>query len=100
MSFAVAPRRARRVVVAAILVGPLLSGCGSSTPTLNTVTVQRSIAASILAQRHLNATVRCPSNVPRKAGLTFTCMATVGGRQYPFAATEVDGKGRVRYVGR
>jgi hypothetical protein len=100
MIVATVPRRARPfALTAAVLVAPLLSACGSSTPALNTVTVQRSIAASILTQRHLHATVHCPSDVPRQAGLTFTCTATIDGRSYPFAATEVDDSGRVRYVG-
>jgi hypothetical protein len=38
--------------------------------------------------------------VIQKAGIVFTCTATVAGRSYPFAVTEVDDHGHVRYVGR
>ena len=32
----------------------------------------------------------CPPEVIQKAGIAFTCTATVNGRQYPFAVTEVE----------
>jgi hypothetical protein len=98
MSFAVVPLRARPVgLVAAVLVGPLLSGCGSSTPTLNTVTEERAIAASIQTQHHLYATVHCPSKPPRKAGFTFVCMADLDVGMYPVTVTETNDSGHVRY---
>jgi hypothetical protein len=61
--------------------------------------VQRAITTSILAQRNLRARVSCPPEVLQQRGLTFTCWATVGSRRYPFAVTQVDGSGRVRYEG-
>ena len=98
MSFAVVPLRACPVgLVVAVLVGPLLSGCGSSTPTLNTVTEERAIAASILTQHHLYATVHCPSNTPRKAGFTFMCTAKFDVGMYPVTVTETNDSGHVRY---
>jgi hypothetical protein len=98
MSLAAVPRRARPFGLAvAVLVGPLLSGCGSSTPTLNTVTEERAIAASILTQHHLHARVQCPSNPPRKAGFTFTCTAKFDVGTYPVTVTETNGRGHVRY---
>jgi hypothetical protein len=68
--------------------------------TLDTQRVEQSIAASIHAQRGLRADVACPSEVLQRRGLAFTCTAAVGDKRYPFAVTESDGDGHVRYVGR
>lgn len=68
--------------------------------TLDTQRVERSIAAAIDAQRGLRARVACPSEVLQQRGLGFTCTAVVGDKHYPFAVTESDGDGHVRYVGR
>jgi hypothetical protein len=68
--------------------------------TLDTQRVEQSIAASINTQRRLRARVACPSEVLQQRGLAFTCTAVVGNRRYPFAVTESDGDGHVRYVGR
>ena len=75
---------------------------GSAAPlvALNVAQVERSIADSILAQRHLTSRVRCPATVLQRTGLRFTCTATVAGRSYPFEVTETDNAGHVRYVGR
>jgi hypothetical protein len=74
---------------------------GNPTPLLilNSAKVQTAITASILSQRHLRATVACPKQVIQQQGVTFTCTAIVGGKQYPFAVTEVNGSGRVSYTG-
>jgi hypothetical protein len=66
---------------------------------LDTAGVERAISESIRGQRGLDSTVTCPAEVLQKAGIAFTCTAMVGGRLYPFAVTEVDGAGHVRYVG-
>jgi hypothetical protein len=75
---------------------------GDDTPlsTLDTQRVEQSIAASIHTQRGLRAHVACPSEVLQQQGLAFTCTAAVSNRRYPFAVTESDGNGHVRYVGR
>jgi len=67
--------------------------------TLNTAKVEQAINQSILSQRHLSSVVTCPAEVIQRAGIVFTCTATVNGRAYHFAVTEVDGNGHVRYVG-
>jgi hypothetical protein len=79
------------------LVASPLCGCAKSTPTLNTVTVEHAVAASILTQRHLSTTVRCPAHVPRRAGLVFTCTASLDVGTYPVSVTETNGSGHVRY---
>jgi hypothetical protein len=61
------------------------------------VPVERAIAGSILTQRHVHANVTCPANVPRRAGLAFTCMAKLNVGAYPVSVTEVNSSGRVRY---
>jgi hypothetical protein len=82
---------------AAALVAYPLVGCGSSKPTLDTAPVQRAIAGSILTQRQVHTKVRCPSKVPRKAGVHFTCVASLQVGSYPVSVTETNGNGRVRY---
>jgi hypothetical protein len=74
---------------------------GNSAPLviLNTGKVQSAIERSILSQRHLRSTVACPAEVLQQARVTFNCEATVNGHRYPFAVTEVDGNGHVRYLG-
>lgn len=68
--------------------------------TLDIARVEQSIEQSIRSQRRLTSTVTCPAEVLQKAGVVFTCTATVSGRGYPFAVTEVDNHGHVQYVGR
>ncbi len=84
-------------LVTAVLVAPSLTGCGKSAPRLDTVTVEHAVAASILAQHHLYATVRCPPNVPRKTGVVFTCTASLNVGTYPVSVTETNNKGYVKY---
>jgi Domain of unknown function (DUF4333) len=67
--------------------------------TLNIARVEQAISRSILSQRHLRSTVTCPLEVIQKAGIAFTCTATVNGQRYPFSVTEIDGSGHVRYLG-
>jgi hypothetical protein len=74
-----------------------LVGCASSEPALRIASVQRAIAASIVAQHHLFATVSCPSDVPQKSGVAFTCTAALNVGTYPVPVTETNGSGRVRY---
>jgi hypothetical protein len=66
---------------------------------LNIHKVQSAIAGSILSQRHLRAVVVCPAEVIQQAGVTFTCSATVSGARYPFAVSETNGHGHVRFEG-
>lgn len=71
----------------------------SSSPViLNTVKVERSIEASILAQRHFASAVSCPVNIVQKSGVVIDCVATVRGRQFTVVVTETDGNGHVVYV--
>jgi hypothetical protein len=66
---------------------------------LDIARVRAAITASILAQRHLRATVTCPTQVLQQEGLAFTCTAVIGQRSYPFRVTQTDNHGHVRYVG-
>jgi hypothetical protein len=74
-----------------------LSGCGESARTLNVAKVERAIAGSILAQRHLHTAVHCPYNIPTKIGFAFTCTANLNVGTYPISVIETDGSGHVRY---
>jgi Domain of unknown function (DUF4333) len=87
-------------MAAAVLVAPPLSGCGGSKPALSTVIDERAIAASILAQHHLYATVRCPPKVPKKTGTVFTCTASLDVGTYPVTVTETNDSGHVSYQDR
>jgi Domain of unknown function (DUF4333) len=66
---------------------------------LDIARVETAIRKSIRGQRHLSSDVTCPAEVIQKTGTKFTCIASVNGERYPFAVTEVDGNGHVRYVG-
>ncbi len=92
-----------------------MSACGSSssstTPAkataLDTTRVAQSIAASILAQRHLHAKVVCPVGIAQEAGKTFECIATTPNAKNPkvtvttpFVVTIESSKGYVTYVGK
>lgn len=66
---------------------------------LDVTKVQHAIEASILAQRHLHSTVSCPAQVLQRANVDFTCTATVAGKRYPFAVSETNAAGHVRYLG-
>ncbi len=94
----------------------LIGACGSSksstntaskATTLNTARVAASIEKSIVAQRHLSATVVCPSAVPQEKGKTFECVATtrsltkpVKVGKTPFVVTVQNSSGYVTYVGK
>lgn len=84
-------------VVAAVPVALSLTGCGSSTPMLRIVVVERAIASSIMTQHHIEVTVTCPRAVPRKAGIAFTCNARLAVGTYPITVTETNNNGHVRY---
>jgi hypothetical protein len=91
-------RRTRMFGLATVvLVAPSLAGCGKSAPTMSTLTVEHAVAGSILAQHHLNATVHCPSKVPRKAGYAFICTASLNVGTYPVSVIETNSKGHVEY---
>ncbi len=75
-------------------------GCGSSGTehtTVETATIQHSIAASILTQRHVPTDVSCPTKVPSVSGIGFTCVAKLDVGSYPVAVVVKDSKGHVRY---
>lgn len=111
-------RRGASVAVTAIACAALLSACGSSKSStsttsstgvtdLNTTRVARSIAQSILAQRHLRAKVVCPVTVVQEAGKTFECVATTRSTKKPyplvntpFVVTVENSKGYVTYTGK
>jgi hypothetical protein len=69
--------------------------------TLNVIKVQRAIEASIVRQKHVDATVVCPREVLQQAAVSFLCTATVRGsaRRYDFSVKELDNSGHVRYLG-
>ncbi len=100
MPTAVWPRARSFCLAAAAVAVAALAGCGSSKPTLNTGVVERAVASSILAQRHVHATVACPSMVPRRVRLQFTCTARLEVGTYPVSVVQTNGAGRVRYESR
>jgi hypothetical protein len=91
-------------LVLAFIVGSslLLAACGSSASvtTLNSGKIERAIAQSSLAQRGQRAQVSCPSAVPQKEGLRFSCTAVVGSVSTRFVVVEQDESGHVRYEAR
>src|SRR5438067_8422676 len=110
-----APRPGARTGIMMIVIlasGALLGACGSSkkstsTPktNLDTARVARSIEQSIFAQRHLKASVVCPTGIPQEARRTFECVATTPQPKNPkklvktpFVVTIQNSKGYVTYV--
>jgi hypothetical protein len=96
------PRGGRRLALgalgAAAVIGMVGPGCGSSSQrTVDSAALERAVAATILGERHVQAAVQCPSNVPMRAGLAFTCTARLDVGTYPIAVTEKDDQGHVRY---
>lgn len=88
------------VLAAAALASASAIGCGgggTKDATVETSTVQHSIAASILTQRHVPTHVECPTKVPSVSGIGFTCVAKLEAGSYPVAVVVKDGDGHVRY---
>jgi hypothetical protein len=84
-------------VATVLLVSVCVSACGSSTRNLDSVTVERAIAKSILRERGLYTTVACPSKVPQLVRRVFTCTARLDVGRYPVMVTEINGSGRVGF---
>ena len=107
-------RRGALAAVAALACAALLGACGSSsssssgtTATVDVTRVAASIEESILKERHIHATVVCPTAVPQVKGQTFECIATSHSpvKPYaeiktPFVVTVQTNKGYVTYVGK
>jgi hypothetical protein len=95
---------AERAAVACALVacGVAAPACGDSAgPTiLDTEKVERAIERSSLQQRGRETHVSCPSGVPQREDLSFTCTASLPGASAEFVVTQLDGAGRVRYSAR
>ena len=90
-------RRLRRFLPAISLGALVLSGCGSGTGTLNNATVERAIASTILAQRHIRVAVSCPAGMPSKADVHFVCLAKLDVGTYPVPVAVTNDAGHVVY---
>jgi hypothetical protein len=90
-------RAASRPLAAVLPVALLLVGCGSSSSTLDTASIEKAIAGSILKQHNVRTTVHCPSGVKRKAGVEFSCAAKLEVGSYPVSVTETNSSGHVRF---
>jgi hypothetical protein len=73
-----------------------LYGCGTP-ERLGTAGIERAIAQSILAQRHVQTQVVCPPKVRNETGFIFKCSARLDVGSYPILVTETNDKGHVRY---
>jgi hypothetical protein len=96
----------RRVVAGSISLlasALLLAACGSgssstSSEFLSTKQTRAAIEESILTQRHIHATVVCPTEVVREKGVTFQCVATTpNGAKTVFHVVEANSRGYVEY---
>jgi hypothetical protein len=110
--------RSAGALAAALLAGIALGACGSSpgpsssvstpkgtplpTRHLNTRRVELAIAQSILKERRLHSTVKCPPVVPQLKGRNFQCIATTVMHGKPvrtvFAVVQKDSLGNVYYA--
>jgi hypothetical protein len=64
--------------------------------TLNTIKIEHSISASILAQHHIEVPVSCPRHIPVESGRRFECRAKLQVGTYPVRATVITTSGHVR----
>jgi Domain of unknown function (DUF4333) len=90
-------RRLRPLLPAFALGALLLAGCGSGGRTLDNAAVQRAIARTILAQRHIQVAVSCPSGLPSKADVHFVCLAKLDVGSYPVPVAVTNDAGHVVY---
>jgi hypothetical protein len=67
-------------------------------PLIDRGRVASAIQRSILVERHLRLTVRCPSDIPQQRGLSFVCIAkTPSGAATDFVVQQKDDRGDVTY---
>ena len=91
------------MAICAIALGLVLAACGSgssntSSEFLSTKQTRAAIEESILTQRHIHASVVCPTEVVREKGVTFQCVATTpNGAKTVFRVVEANGRGYVEY---
>ena len=94
-----------RCAIVSVTAGLVASACGDShhsattVATVNPIRVAAAIAASVRHDRHVDASVTCPSGVPLRKHARFYCVAQVGPRLTPFHVTETGAAGQVTYVG-
>lgn len=110
-------RRGAVVAIAALACAALASACGSSKSStegssaaktnVDTARVAADIEQTVLAKRHVQAKVTCPSVVPAAPGATFECLATSRATKPPhapttthFVVTVQNARGYVTYVGK
>jgi hypothetical protein len=97
------PARSAAAAIVALALGPFLVACGSGSSStgsefLSTKQTKLAIEESILSQRHLRATVVCPTEVVREKGVTFQCVATTpSGVKTVFHVVEANARGYVEY---
>ena len=95
--------RSAAAAVLALALGLLAVACGSGSSNTNseflsTKQTKGAIEESILAQRHIHATVVCPTEVVREKGATFECVATTpNGVKTVFHVVEANSRGYVEY---
>jgi hypothetical protein len=74
------------------------SSTGAGAATLNTRQTKESIEETLLKKRHLRATVTCPAEVVKQAGVIFDCVATTPtGAKTTFHVTVKNNRGFVEY---
>jgi hypothetical protein len=87
----------RRLAAAASL-GLVLAGAGCGTQTLDVSQAEKTIAAKLTSARHTTYEVKCPDEVKIKRGDTFNCRATSSKQNATVRVTQLDDKGKVRWV--
>ncbi len=113
-----AARRPAAALTAVLAAALLVSACGGSSSSstsaeeskgtgkaLDLARVEKSIETSVLSEKHMHATISCPSYVEQRKGNNFTCYAigTVGTGNHkvafktPFEVVQQNDKGYVYY---
>lgn len=69
-------------------------------PLLDGAAIATAIRRRIAGARHVKATVRCPTGIPKQRGLEFVCLATDGDGTTQFVVRQTNDAGHVSYRAR
>ena len=88
----------KRALFAACSLGAVLAGAGCGTQTLDIADAERTMSKRLSAEEGQKVKVDCPDEVEIKRGDTFACKATGGKKPRTVRVTQLNDKGRVRWL--
>jgi sulfate adenylyltransferase subunit 1 (EFTu-like GTPase family) len=87
-----------RTPFAVCSLGAVLAGAGCGTQKLDIADAERTMGKQLTAEQGQKVKVDCPDEVEIKRGDTFVCKATGGKKARTVRVTQLNDKGRVRWV--